>query len=117
MRAIVDSSVSSTVTATLTDNSGGSGSGGTADDGRDDSDECSLPPCRRLLNDYTVSIEVKKETPTGSYNVTLETYMSRNSEDTSIYNDTITLTVTEPAATTTNSTSDTTSTTDTANTT
>ena len=79
IRAVVDSSVSSTVTATLTNN----GSSNTASS-----------------DTYTLDIVVTRGTPTGSYNCTLETYMSRNGEDTTIYSDYMTLVVTEPAATT-----------------
>ena len=71
MRAVVDSTVSSTVTATVT------ASG----------------------NAYTVSIDVARGTPSGSYTVSLETLMSRNSEHTTVYTDTLTLVVTAPVST------------------
>ena len=87
MRTVVDSSVSSTVTATITAISGNTAR-------------------RRFLqtDDYTLSIVVARATPAGSYPLKLETYMSRDNEDTTIYTDTLTLVVTEPAATTTTET-------------
>ena len=41
-----------------------------------------------------------RDTPTGSYSLNFETYMSRNSNDTTIFTDTLTLVVTEPVTTT-----------------
>ena len=78
MRAVVDSTVSSTVTATVT------ASG----------------------NAYTVSIDVARGTPSGSYTVSLETLMSRNSEHTTVYTDTLTLVVTAAASTSASSADD-----------